>query len=701
MRWLEKGLHRQEIFSLKKTSSRPKKDGLFDELRQIKRQHKKNKQPGRKTVRRHFKPKEAHCPYCWKKLTVQHTKQRATIYGLKADYSCKLFHLVCKNQECKGRYLATPPGEKKLRVYGSTEFKRFAVPRHRLTWELLCEIGRLRFEERMSLESIQKQLDQQYQLNIAVQRLADWTVLYEATCLAWWKKHPDKVKQALNKLEERVYLIDYTEDTTKQPVFRVFIAGIALNLVTKVVEKPKADAVRPVLKKLDQLYGAPDLIVCDDDDTIKNACTEVWPDVPIQACFEHLLRNLLDTFLEGARKQAHNVLQQTSYRKTLKNILISLKKKHPDPWPEHGEDLRELIELLLYNPPGGNHASPPTLQKLQLFKEVRTHLNYLFKAIRGQKLPLKKSVPELQDWQVLKNDLSPDQQFQGLMDSRLLKDPFYRALLHVKKVVDAVCEDLRTDQSLQSWHSGVKAINRLRSFHWALKVHQLKKIATNQSEGMSVSQKRGLHRLIKQLTQQLASHKREVSQLTTGYAHVPTLAVTHLQKLIDSWKHQGRTDPRFEKAATQLMDAAPNLLHFINVKTAPASQQEIEGQNNRLKQVFRQQSGHVHSRHRFVYHAEGTSAVLNFHAKNGDESPMKRLGIDLGPSPRWLADLSWTDLQQAKRYLLNLRQPRRDYLKVRKKGLEELRKDSIQKWTSMVLKSMQPQKDRKKVRSVK
>ena len=195
------------------------------------------------------------------------------------------------------------------------------------------------------------------------------------------------------------------------------------------------------------------------------------------------------------------------------------------------------------------------------------------------------------------------------------------------------------------------------------------------------------------LKQQLSHHRREVRPLTTAASTVPRLAATHLQQLIRSWKHQSRTDPRFVQAAKQLGAAAPNLLHFITLNTAPASQQEVEGQNNRLKQVFRQQSGHVHSRHLFIYHAEGTSMALNFHAKNGGERPISRLGIELEPDSRWLADLSWADLQQAKRYLQGLRQPRRDYLKIQKKGLEELRKGSPQKWVTMLLKKVQPQKN--------
>ena len=394
---------------------------------------------------------------------------------MKADYICKLYYLVCKNPECTSRYQTTPQGEKKLRVYDPTDFKRFAVPRHRITWKLLGEIGRLRFEERLSLESIQQVLKQQYQLNIAPQRLSDWTALYEAACLAWWTKHAEQIKKELDRLEERVYLIDYTEDTTKEPVFRVFIAGLGLNLVTRVVSTPKADAVQPILKELNQLYGAPNLIVCDDDDTIKKACAEVWPGVPIQHCFEHLLRNLTDTFLDKPRRQAHNVLQQATYRKTLKGLLIDLKKRYPRPWPEHGEDLRELIEVLLFNPPGGDHASPRALQKLQLFGEVWTHLNHLFRATQGQMLPPDKMFPELQTWREVKAELPPDQRFQGILDERLLQDPFYQALLQVKKLVDSVHADPRTNQALKEWKSGCEALDRLRCTHWALKSHQLKK----------------------------------------------------------------------------------------------------------------------------------------------------------------------------------------------------------------------------------
>jgi hypothetical protein len=553
----------------------------------------------------------------------------------------------------------------------------------------MSEIGGLRFKERMSLASIRNTLKQNYGLDIDVRRLADWSLLYEAACLAWWNKHPKKIREALDKLEERIYLLDYTEDTTKQPVFRVFVAGITLGLITRVVEKPKADAIQPLLYELNTLYGTPDLVVCDDDDTIKKACTNVWPEVPIQTCFEHLLRNITKTFLQIPHRQAASVLQRAAYRKTLENLMIELKKNQPEPWPAHGEDIREIIELLLYNPPGGDHTSPSALQKLRLFEEVWTHLNYLLKAISGQKLPKRMMMPELQTLHEYKESLPECQKFQGTMDPRLLKDPFYAALIQVKKVVDAVHNDKKTRRVLQSWHSGRQAINRLRSFHWALKIHQLKKHITDQPEGASIDQKRALDRLQKKLNQQLSHHKREVRALTTEASNVPPLAAVQLQKLIKSWEHQKLKDLRFGTAANQLRAAAPDLLHFITFKTAPASQQELEGQNNRLKQVFRQQSGHVHTRYRFVYHAEGTSAVLNFHSKNEEKSPLERLGIEFEPASRWLLDLDWTDLQQAKRYLLDLRRPRRGYLKVKKKGLGELRRETLQEWVTLALKLLQ------------
>ena len=185
----------------------------------------------------------------------------------------------------------------------------------------------------MSLSSIRYLLLRQYGLDLSVQRLADWSDLYEAACLAWWNKHPEKLQQALERLKERVYLIDYTQDTTEQPVVRVFVAGLTLGLVTRLVEKPKGDAVLPVFQELDRRYGRPDLIVCDDDDTIKGPYKEVWPDVPVQTCLEHLLRNLATTLLGPPRSQAHTVLQQTAYRKTLDGILIRLKKTVARPWP--------------------------------------------------------------------------------------------------------------------------------------------------------------------------------------------------------------------------------------------------------------------------------------------------------------------------------------------------------------------------------
>lgn len=70
-------------------------------------------------------------------------------------------------------------------------------------------------------------LKRRYHLDVPLSALAERCDPYEALSRAWWKKHPSLIKKALNQLKERIYLIDYTEDTMKEPAFRVFVAGLA------------------------------------------------------------------------------------------------------------------------------------------------------------------------------------------------------------------------------------------------------------------------------------------------------------------------------------------------------------------------------------------------------------------------------------------------------------------------------------------
>lgn len=619
---------------------------------------------------------------------------------MEETYNCKLYYLVCKNPACTKRYQTTKQGKKQLRVYRPTTFAQFAVPRRQLTWALLNEIGYLRFGMRLDVESVQKLLTINYALEVPTSTLVEWCDLYEAACLAWHIKYPAQVREKLNQLPEVVYLIDFTEDTTKDPVLRIFVAGLGLNLLSQVVPNADTEATLKILKKLDRLYRAPGLIVCDDDKTIKEACAKVWPTTPIQECFEHLFRRITKKLLEPPRKQAHAVLQQYAYQKQLKKLLTTLELKTKDPWPEHGEDLRQLIKFLLYKPPGGDHTQPRPLQKLQDFEATWTHLNYLFKAIQGQKLPPDTMSPELQALYELKKQLPPAQKFQGLTDNRLLKDSFYQALRQVKRLVDLIHADPRTREALDAWQLVQTELKRLQGWLWALKLHRFKRNRNLHSEDLTTDQQRAFNRL-RGLFQTLTAHqKRELQRLTGPSPTVPTAAAAFLQKLITHWRALGQDFAPFQVASRQLSKAAPNLLHFLAFQWAPPSQQELEGQNNRLKQVFRQQSGHVASRHRLVYHAEGYSAVLNFHSKIGALSPLNRLGIDLGPDPQWLSQLSWTDLHHARLKLRALRQPRRTYLVIRKEGLPTIRLKSQQKWSHWVYQQLQQESTAPQLRSI-
>ena len=93
---------------------------------------------------------------------------------------------------------------------------------------------------------------------------------------------------------------------------------------------------------------------------------------------------------------------------------------------------------------------PRVLQTLQAFEKTYTHLNYLLGAIQGHSPPRVKPSPELAAWWGIKAALPPDARFQGRQDFRLIADPFYKALLEVKALVDAIHADPRTESTLKA-----------------------------------------------------------------------------------------------------------------------------------------------------------------------------------------------------------------------------------------------------------
>ena len=634
----------------------------------------------RKTVHREFRPQQTHCPRCKHQLKTYKTRHRLKIRGLTVTYRCRLTLLVCKNSSCQDSLQMAKTNHTPPRIYYPESFSHFAVPGRHLTWQLLAVIGQLRFAFRLNMRTIQHVLHLLYGLELYLSRLYEWSDLYEAACLAWHDEHQEEVHAALEALPERVYLIDLTEDTTKQPALRVFVASLGFGLLTMVIPHPCASAIEQCLQELDSTYGAPDLIVCDDDLAIKTACAAVWPEVPIQACFQHLFKNLAQTLLTPLVRRVQSILQKHSYKKRLKKLLLRLESQVSEPWPAHGEDLRQLIEYLLTSPPGGDLLQPRVLQTLQAFEQTWTHLNALLKAIQGHLTPQVKRSPEFEAWRALKAALPPEARFQGLQDPRLLADPFYKALLEVKTLVDGIHGDPDTRGTLKAWRMAQKELTRLRCWLWAVKLHRLQARSKNPTDRLTEAEEREMDLLQAMLKQQPAKQRRELTPLTSPSQGVPEAAAAFLGKLIQEWEAKGKTIPSFQKAARQLKGAAPDLTHFLERRTAPPSQQEIESQNNRLKQVLRQQSGHVANRFRFVYHAEPLTAVLNLEAIGEDSSPVERLGISLLPDHGWLNALSREALQKAWNKLQALRKPRREYLGIRKKGFKEFRKHSITTW---------------------
>jgi len=224
-----------------------------------------------------FIPHKKVCPACGKKLTVLKTGRRI-IHSIGIG----TFYAYYKQLECK-HHLELGP-------WHCEELSRILSPNSNYAYDVICEVGKLRFNKYRQVQEIQAVLQEKYNLPISeseIELLIYKFVLYLSVV---HENSTELIKEDIQTRGGYILHIDCTckGDSPKLASSIDEISGVVLHSTKLRTEN--TDEIVEFLTRIEHLFGRPLAVVSDMGKGIISAVKAVFGDIDHYICHFHFLK---------------------------------------------------------------------------------------------------------------------------------------------------------------------------------------------------------------------------------------------------------------------------------------------------------------------------------------------------------------------------------------------------------------------------
>ncbi len=250
-------------------------------------------------------PQQTICQYCGKRLSVVRHNQRKVV-TLQGIYQLRLVKRQCRQKECPGKQL----------IIGPEEAGRWVLPESEIGLDVIAQIGSWRYREQRSVPQMHALL-QERGVMIAERSVTNALYRYDelvAACVqdkSWGQTHLETIGVVL--------AIDGLQPDVGQEVLWVIrdvVTGTIL-LAQSLLSAAQTDLVVLLSEVYERLksWDIPILgAISDGQHSVRLALESVLPQVPIQVCQFHYLREAARPLFEADRHA------QKELKKTLRGI---------------------------------------------------------------------------------------------------------------------------------------------------------------------------------------------------------------------------------------------------------------------------------------------------------------------------------------------------------------------------------------------
>jgi hypothetical protein len=301
-----------------------------------------------------YEPDEKQCPKCGMPLMVKKTQKRRLVTPAK---DTKVMEVI-KRCNCSNE------------TFVSNKLRKLTPKKSPYSFDLLAQIGRLRFDEHRQVSDIRRHFSKS---GISIpdttaQRLCKRFLKYFT---AVHLECPSQIKEKIEQNGGYVLQIDGTQNHGRGTIMLLKDSISGIQLFSERVVSEKADYIKPILEDIRDLYGPPLAVIRDMGKGNAKAVDNVFEGAVVIICHFHFLRALGNRLFKYYHDKFRKNVDKTGVKGKLKELRRNAKtrlKTARDPFAV--EILNELVGILddVLTSSGEGLGYPFDLSKLRFYE---------------------------------------------------------------------------------------------------------------------------------------------------------------------------------------------------------------------------------------------------------------------------------------------------------------------------------------------
>lgn len=275
-----------------------------------------------KTAEFHFASGQQYCPSCGRPTEYYKTTRPRTVQTLRFG------EIRFRESQRRCPIDRHDMEDGSSLIYGSAFLRSLAPARASIGFDVIVEIGRLRFIEYRQVEEVCEALQAQG-ITCSPSSVSRWADFFLAAveCLHYTKTN--KLRRLLDRNGGYVLHIDATTESKSDTVFVCIDRVLGAVLLTEKISSENEEEVTKALRRLKALFGRPRCIMRDMSGRLANAVQEVFAGVPDRICQFHFLRDIGKDMLGKAYVQMGRTMVRLKINAHLRKMKRELEKTLP------------------------------------------------------------------------------------------------------------------------------------------------------------------------------------------------------------------------------------------------------------------------------------------------------------------------------------------------------------------------------------
>lgn len=262
----------------------------------------------------YFKPDQQLCPVCELQLHVLKTTTRLIKMLGIGQFTAHHTFLYCPNHPDMG------PWE-------STELQKLVPQNANVAYNVIVEIGKLRFFKNRQVAEIKLILDEKYTVNLStseIERLINSFVFYLA---AIHQENKDLIKAYIDSQGGYILHLDATCEADSPKLVSSIDSVSGFVLYSAKLKSENKDDMTSFLKEIKSSFGIPHAVMSDMSKGIKAAAEYVFGDIPHFICHFHFLSIVGQILFDKENTSLRNALSKAGISGNLKAMRRKLAQK--------------------------------------------------------------------------------------------------------------------------------------------------------------------------------------------------------------------------------------------------------------------------------------------------------------------------------------------------------------------------------------